>query len=125
MGLETCECKCEDGFIVLTGAGTIPGNDFDSHDGSCDVAVSYLCGGSPEIPSTITGPALSFVRGASDNCDEDDSFTAVVLHFYTPLPPGPAMTHQIVLVVVLPLCDCTVGANDRTCGTFKSLDLVR
>ncbi len=148
LDILNCECQCEPGFIVFPPvAGEIIGTDHDDNDGACTVTGEYLCLGSPEIPTPLNGPAIRFIGGESDNCNEDDDFVQQSVWFYTPLPPGDAVPHPIILVDdlddddhdgvyddadeedghcfgeifgSLPLCDCSVETESDRWGSVKS-----
>ena len=92
---------------------------------------SYVCKGDPSIKNTTTGPAIKFEPDET-LCSTDEAGTGTFV-FYSPLPPSPsdiqpnavAIKHGLdtcygPIIGPLPLCDCSVPADNTTWGKVKS-----
>ncbi len=131
IGLDNCLCVCDPRlFKFPSPAGTSTGINAG---GGCTVPYvgSYACKGDPSIKNTTTGPAIKFEPDET-LCSTDEAGTGTFV-FYSPLPPSPsdiqpnavAIKHGYdtcygPIIGPLPLCDCSVPADNTTWGKVKS-----
>ena len=131
VGLDNCLCVCDPRlFRFPAPAGTSTGVN---GAGPCTVPYTgaYVCKGDPSIKDTNTGPAVKFSPDET-LCSTDEAGSGTFV-FYSPLPPSPndiqpdaiAIKHGLdtcygPILGSLPMCDCSVPADNTTWGKVKS-----
>jgi hypothetical protein len=131
IGLEDCECVCDPSVVQF---GDPAGHSTSSEDGeSCDNDYygEYVCMGDPSLPAAMNGPAVKWEPYPA-SCEPGTEGSGTFC-FYSPLPPGDAMTHSNAIAIkhgqetcygdvqgVLPQCDCTVEGHHTHFGQLKS-----
>lgn len=130
IGLDNCLCVCDPRLFKFDSpGGTSTGINAG---GGCTVpyAGSYVCKGDPSIKNMTTGPAIKFEPDET-LCSTNEAGTGTFV-FYSPLPPSPNDIQPNAIAIKhgndtcfgpilgsLPLCDCTVPADNTTWGKVK------
>lgn len=133
VALQNCACKCDSRiFNFASPAGTSSG--MGESIGLCTVLYtgSYLCNGDPSIPSSLSGPTVKF-SPVDDGCSAMTVGSGTWV-FYSPFPPAPYSVYPDAVAIKhgqgvctgdlagqLPVCDCSVPAQQSSWGHMKSV----